>query len=118
MLKNQLAFLALLIVLATSCGSEDKKDTAKTYTFNSDIKPILQSSCGMGNGTCHDQSAGDNGIDYVNSKSQFVAAAADIKNRIASDDASIQMPKPGFDKTLSSADRAKIEDYFAQSTHD
>ncbi len=117
-LLPRLAFIfANILFFCYGCGS-DKKEETTTYTFTADIQPILKNSCGMGDGTCHDQSKGDSGTDYVNSKDMFVSVAEDIKMRLATSDETLKMPKPGYDKTISASDITKITDYLGQDSHD
>lgn len=104
------------ILLAAGCGS--KKSDEDKFKFADDIQPILQNSCGVGNGTCHDQSIGDSGANYVGNKDLFLAVASDVKMRIATSDIALKMPKPGYNKTLSTADAQKLMDYLDQDSHD
>ena len=112
-LKN-LLFLYISCMLATACGSEeDDKNTSTgtTYTFTSDIVPILERSCAFNN-ECH----GDNGsqVRYTSNKATFDASDTVTRINLATSD-TLYMPYLGK-RTLDSTDKTILEAYLAQET--
>lgn len=111
--------LAAILIVLSGCGSSDDDSstdsaTSTTYTFATDIAPIIASSCAS-NGVCHGDNSAGNTI-YVGNKAALVAMKTEVINRINGTGA--VMPPDTSDVTLSSADKQKIQDYLNQSSHD
>lgn len=111
------AVLAGAVGLFVSCGADDDKDddndeTTTALTFAKDVNPILKKSCA--GAECHSSSS--DYTHYIDGETVFVQKKADVKSRIESTVAGLQMPPAGNAEgmVLSAADKATLLSFIAQ----
>ena len=121
----KLRFLAVGVALAAaigffaSCGADDDKDADNDSTgdlsFNSDIAPIVATSCGGSD--CH--TSGSAFTTYVGNETNVKARATEIRSRlILGDGNSLKMPKSpdaqSAVRTISGDDKTKLLTFLDQ----
>ena len=100
-------FFTAITMLTFACGSKDKdKATSTGSVFDTDINPILNTSCGTS--SCHGAGAPNTSAQriYVDNETNFKAD----KTRVMDDLESGNMPKAPY--KITAAQRQTIADYY------